>query len=199
VSAYQKRSSPGIDDNTVPGSTIVTSVNIDKVRVTGIELAVEVRPAGPLSGYVNFALNHAYGRGPITGGFFPAQLPPGEFDLDHDQRISAVAEANYAPGRLFLNLSATYGTGLTNGADPSTCGCTYGTGLLDFNTGIHVNPSVIFNASGGYTIPVGQSALRPQIYVQNLLDHHYLLNGAFFSGPAVGRPRTVQVRVNLAW
>ena len=30
-----------------------------------------MRPRGPLSGYLNFALNHAYGTGPITGGFFP--------------------------------------------------------------------------------------------------------------------------------
>src|SRR5262249_3245691 len=36
-SAYRKESSPGIDDNTVPGSAIVTSVNISRVKVTGLE------------------------------------------------------------------------------------------------------------------------------------------------------------------
>src|SRR6266566_1018836 len=50
LSAYHKRSSPGIDDNTVPGSAIVTSVNIDQVRITGIEGVVEIRPKGPVSG-----------------------------------------------------------------------------------------------------------------------------------------------------
>jgi len=35
LSAYHKRSSPGIDDNTVPGSAITTSVNIDQVTVNG--------------------------------------------------------------------------------------------------------------------------------------------------------------------
>src|SRR3989449_3662383 len=83
LSAYHKRSSPGIDDNTVPGSAIVTSVNIAQVRITGLEAVVEVRPSGPVSGDMNLALNHAYGRGPITGGFFPAEAPPGYFDLDH--------------------------------------------------------------------------------------------------------------------
>src|SRR3989449_9395581 len=88
LSAYHKRSSPGIDDNTVPGSSIVTSVNIDQVRITGIEGVVEIRPKGPVSAYVNLALNHAYGYGAITGGFFPVVPPSGTFDLDHDQRLS---------------------------------------------------------------------------------------------------------------
>ena len=37
LSLYHKSSSPGIDDNTVPGSAITTSVNIDQVRITGVE------------------------------------------------------------------------------------------------------------------------------------------------------------------
>src|SRR5437879_9251114 len=86
LSGYYKRSAPGIDDNTVPGSAIVTSVNIANIWVRGIEGVVEVRPPGPVSGYVNLALNHAYGIGPITGGFFPVEPPSGDFDLDHDQR-----------------------------------------------------------------------------------------------------------------
>src|SRR5437660_5248036 len=91
VSAYQKQSTPGIDDATVPGTAIVTSVNIGQVRITGLESVVEIRPAGPVSGYLNLALNHAYGNHPITGGFFPADSTPGYFDLDNDQRLSGVA------------------------------------------------------------------------------------------------------------
>ncbi|HYT05105.1 MAG TPA: hypothetical protein VEM13_09535 [Gemmatimonadales bacterium] len=30
---------------------------------------------------------------------------------------------------------------------------------------------------------------RPQLYVENVFDHKYLLNGVFFSGASVGRPR----------
>src|SRR5213078_2592482 len=96
LSAYHKRSSPGIDDNTVPGSAIVTSVNIDVVHITGIEGVLELRPNGPFSGYLNAALNHAYGHGPITGGFFPEDTPQGFFDLDHDQRLSVTASATYS-------------------------------------------------------------------------------------------------------
>ncbi|HEX4633846.1 MAG TPA: TonB-dependent receptor, partial [Gemmatimonadales bacterium] len=91
LSAYHKQSDPGIDDNTVPGSAITTSVNIQHVRITGIEGVVELRPPGPVSGYLNVALNHAYGYGTVTGGFFPGHPPAGAFDLDHDQRLSGVA------------------------------------------------------------------------------------------------------------
>ena len=194
LSAYYKSSLPGIDDNTVPGSSIVTSVNLAKARITGVEAVVEVRPPGPLSGYVNFAVNHAYGHGPITGGFFPAETPDGYFDLDHDQRISAVGSLVYAHRSLYVSATGIYGSGLTNGGDPDSA---YGIGLFDMNKSVHVDPSLILNASAGYTLTLGRIVVRPQVYVENLLDKKYLLKGAFFSGASVGRPRSVQVRVNL--
>jgi TonB-dependent receptor-like protein/carboxypeptidase family protein len=194
LSAYHKSSLPGIDDNTVPGSAIVTSVNLARVRITGVEAVVEVRPSGPVSGYVNVALNHAYGHGPITGGFFPAATPAGYFDLDHDQRLSGVANLVYARRRLYLSATGVYGSGLKNGSGPDS---TFGTGLLDFNKSIHVDPSLIFNVSAGYALTIGRTVVRPQLYVENLLDKKYLLKGVFFSGASVGRPRSVQFRVNV--
>ena len=198
-SAYRKESTPGIDDNTVPGSAIVTSVNIDRVKITGLEGVLELRPNGPFSAYVNAALNHAYGTGDITGGFFPTDTPNGSFDLDHDQRLSIAGSATYAPNRFFLSGTAIYGSGLTNGVDPADCSCTVGTGLFDFNKGIHVDPSTIINASTGYTIVAGRGVFQPQIYVENLLNRKYALKGAFFSGASVGRPRSVQLRLKVAF
>jgi len=194
LSGYYKRSAPGIDDNTVPGSAIVTSVNIDQVRITGIEGVLEIRPPGPLSAYLNVALNHAYGFGAITGGFFPTQSPAGTFDLDHDQRLSGVASLLYSRQGLFVGTTAIYGSGLTNGNSPDS---TYGTGLFAFNKSIKVKPSFILNASAGYTLVVGATVLRPQVYVENVFDHKYLLKGVFFSGASVGRPRSVQFRLNV--
>jgi outer membrane receptor protein involved in Fe transport len=195
LSGYHKRSSPGIDDNTVPGSAIVTSVNIDQVRITGIEAAVEVHPPGPLSGYVNAALNHAWGHGPITGGFFPADFPAGDFDLDHDQRVSVVASVTASKLGGFVSATVIHGSGLTNGEDPDA---SYGTGLFDFNRSIHVSPNTIVNASAGYAFVAGQVTVRPQLFVDNLFDQKYLLKGAFFSGASVGRPRSVQAKVEVA-
>ncbi|HYK82706.1 MAG TPA: TonB-dependent receptor, partial [Gemmatimonadales bacterium] len=194
LSGYYKISTPGIDDNTVPGSAIVTSVNISKVRVKGIEAVAEVRPGGPVSGYVNVALNHAYGLGPVTGGFFPSANPSGYFDLDHDQRLSGVASAVFSSHGLYLSTTGIYGSGLTNGNLPDS---TYGTGLLDFNKAIKVKPGFILNASAGYTLAFRGVVVRPQVYVDNVFNLKYALKGPFFSGASVGRPRTVQVRVNV--
>jgi hypothetical protein len=197
-SAYYKQSTPGIDDNTVPNSAIVTSVNIARAKITGIETVQEIRPPGPFSGYLNLALNHAYGIGPITGGFFPTDAPSGFFDLDHDQRLSGVASGTYSYRQAYASLTGTYGSGLTNGVDPADCNCAYGTGLFDFNRGIKVKPSFILNGSAGYSFAIGQALLRPEIYVDNVFDKKYLLKGAFFSGASVGRPRTIQFRLNIA-
>ena len=196
--AYRKESSPGIDDNTVPGSAIVTSVNLAKATITGIETVQEIRPPGPFSAYLNIALNHAYGRGPITGGFFPTDEPQGFFDLDHDQRLSALGSATYSLRQTYLSLTGVYGSGLTNGVDPANCNCSYGTGLFDFNTGIKVKPSFILNGSTGFSFAFGRALVRPEFYIDNIFDKKYLLKGAFFSGASVGRPRQFQIRLNIA-
>lgn len=200
LDGYLKNSSPGIDDNTIPGSSIITDVNIAQIRIRGIEAAVDVKPQGsPVSGYLNLAISHAIGHGPVTGGFFPtdpAAVPGGWFDLDHDQRISAVANAVYSPGHSFFSLTGIYGSGLTNGA-PVTH--PVGTGLFSMNSYIHVKPSFIMNGSVGTTLVLGSSVVRPELYVTNIFDNHYLLKGAFFSGASVGRPRSVELRVSVGY
>ena len=198
LSAYHKQSRPGIDDNTVPGSAIVTSVNIENVSITGIEGVFEIHPTGtPLSANLNVALNHAYGEGEITGGFFPSDLPAGKFDLDHDQRLSISGAAAWTKPRYYVSATGTYGSGLTNGVDPADCGCSYGTGLFAFNKGLKVKPNFVANVSLGTSFNVGATVVRPEFYVDNVFDSRYLLKGAFFSGASVGRPRSVQLRVNV--
>jgi len=194
LSAYRKQSTPGIDDATVPGTAIVTSVNISKVSITGLEAVMEIRPPGPFSGYVNVAINHAYGSHPITGGFFPADSSPGYFDLDHDQRLSGVASAVYSSRGFYVSATGIYGSGLINANDPDS---TYGRGLFDFNKHTHVDPNFIVNASAGYAFATGGAVIRPQLYVDNVFDSKYLLKGAFFSGASVGRPRSLQLRVTI--
>jgi len=196
VVAYHRNNSPGIDDNTLPGTALSTSVNVASVRVTGIEFVGDVRPVGPWSGYVNAALSHASARGPVTGGFFPTAYPTGAFDQDHDQRLSMLASAQYANNSWYVSATAIYGSGLTNGnpgAEPNRVG------LFDFNRAVKVRPSAIGNVGVGGTVMVGRHTLHPELFVDNVLNHRYLLKGAFTSGPAVGRPRTVQMRVGAKW
>ena len=198
LSGYHKQSTPGIDDATIPGTAIVTSVNINSVSVNGLEGVLEVRPTGPVSGYLNAALIHAHGRAPITGGFLPTDDPVGDFDLDHDQRLSLVGSATYSVNQLFVAGTVIYGSGLTNGLSTDDIpGSRFGTALTDFNTAFKVDPSTVVNVSAGYSWLVGQSVIRPQVYVENVFDRHYLLKGTFFSGASVGRPRSVQFRANV--
>lgn len=198
VSGYRKDSSPGIDDATIPGTAIVTSVNIDRIHTTGIDGVLEIRPSGPFSGYLNASVIHAYGKAPITGGFLPSQPPSGYFDLDHDQRLSLVVSGTYSANKLFVSATAIYGSGLTNGRTTDDApDAAYGTGLFAMNRAFKVDPSAIVNLSAGYTIVTGGAVLRPQVYVENLFDKGYLLKGAFFSGASVGRPRSVQFRLNV--
>ena len=197
ASAYHKQSTPGVDDATIPGTAIVTTVNIGRVSVTGVEGVLEVRPSGPVSGYVNAAIAHAYGQAPITGGFLPSDDPVGYFDLDHDQRLSITGSATYTANKLFVSSTVLYGSGLVNGLGPDDVGHAFGTGLLDFNKPFKVDPSTIVNLSAGYSIVSGSTVIRPQVYVDNVFDRHYLLKGAFFSGAQVGRPRSVQLRINV--
>src|SRR3989442_7325326 len=194
LSAYRKQSTPGIDDATVPGTAIVTSVNISKVSITGLEGVLEIRPPGPFSGYVTLAINHAYGKRPISGGFFPPDSSPGYFDLDHDQRLSGVASAVYSSRGFYVSATGIYGSGLINANDPDS---TYGPGLFDFNKRTHVDPNFIVNSSARYACTTDAAVIRPQLYVDNVFDSKYLLKGAFFSGASVGRPRSVQLRVTI--
>ncbi len=197
---FYKTSSPGIDDNTVPGSSIVTDVNINKVWIKGVKAVLQYQGSGSLSAGINAAITHAYGEGPITGGFFPTATPQGFFDLDHDQRLSLSANANYAPtARSFLGATVIYGSGLTNAKDSTDCACKYGTGLFDFNAGTKVKPSTILDLSLGYKAVIAGTVVKPQLNIDNVFDQMYLLKGDFFSGASVGRPREITLRLNVEY
>jgi hypothetical protein len=189
LAGFLKNSSPGLDDQTLGSSTIRVEVNINEIKVRGIELALTYsNPSTPFSGYINSSIIHAYGTGPVSGGFLPANSSASVFDLDHDQRLSAVVGLNYQPKDLFVNLTGIYGSGLTNGNNDYV----YKTGLFDFNQGAHTTPSWIFNVSAGYTFPLqNEQSIEPSLYINNIFDHAHLLKGAFFSGASFEERRNV--------
>jgi hypothetical protein len=195
VAAYHKWSTPAVDDNTLPGTALTATVNVARVRITGIESVLEVRPRGALGGYLNVALSHAYAHGPITGGFSPTAYPSGWYDLDHDQRLSVVGSLSYDRPRWYASATGIFGSGLTNG-NPSAG--TTGLGLLDFNAAVKVPPSFILNTSVGGTVRIFGWSVRPQLSVDNPFNVRYELKGAFTSGPSMGRPRTAAFRLEVA-
>jgi carboxypeptidase family protein len=214
LDGYWKDSKPGIDDNTIPGTAITTDVNQNDSHVRGIEAVVTAVPPGsPLSGYVNFALNHGYANGPVTGGFFQLAQPDGTFDFDHDQRVSVVANLLYTWGQAYVSTTGIYGTGLTASYSPvdsipNTIGKPgtanyqpgaklYCNGLLCFNTAFKVPPSYIQQWDVGYVFVVGRTTVRPDFFVDNVWGNNYILKGAFYSGQSIGRPRTFTGRLSI--
>ncbi|MGA9363957.1 MAG: TonB-dependent receptor [Bacteroidota bacterium] len=196
LAAFYKDSSPGLDDQTVGNTAIKTPVNIETVKITGVELGLSFSsPSTPFSGYVNSSIIHAYGSGAITGGFLDIDNAGSATDLDHDQRLSIVAGLNYQPQDWFVNLVGIYGSGLTNG-NPDNA--PYQTGLFDFNTATHTTPSWILNFSAGHTFHLaGGVSFEPSLYITNLLDHEHLIKGAYFSGASWEERRNVVLRVSL--
>ena len=191
---FHKDSSPGLDDETIGSSTIKVNVNINQVKISGIELSLTFsNPENPLSGYLNTSLIHAYGKGPVSGGFIPADNSTAPFDLDHDERLAAVFGLNYQPQNWFINLVGIFGSGLANGSDNYD----FKTGLLDFNQGAHTTPSWIFNLSGGYTFNLGENhTFKPSFYITNLFDHAHLIKGVFFSGASFEERRNVTFKIS---
>lgn len=190
---FYKNSSPGLDDETLGSSEIKVNVNINKIIVRGLEFSLTYNdPSSPLSGFLNSAIIHAFGTGPVSGGFIPADNSTTPFDLDHDQRLSVVAGINYQPKDWFVNLTGIYGSGLSNGNNDYQ----FKTGLFDFNTGAHTAPSWILNLSGGYIFALADNhSIEPSLYIDNLLDHHHLIKGAFFSGASFEAPRNVTFNI----
>ena len=193
LAVFHKDSSPGLDDETLGSSTIRVDVNINQIKITGIEFALTYsNQSSPFSGFINSSIIHAYGMGPVSGGFLPADSSTAPFDNDHDQRLSIVVGLNYQPEDWFLNLTGIYGSGLTNGNSDYT----FKTGLFDFNQDAHTTPSWIFNVSAGYTFNLGNGhSIEPSLYVKNIFDHDHLLKGAFFSGASFEERRNLVLKL----
>jgi hypothetical protein len=194
IAGFYKDSSPGLDDQTLGSSTIRVSVNINRIIVRGLELALTYNEQdNPLSGYLNGSIIHAFGTGPVEGGFLPSDSSTAPFDLDHDLRMTSVIGLNYQGPNWFTNLNATYTSGLANGTDSYD----YKTGLFDFNTGAHTAPAWILNLSAGYTFYISDGhTLEPTIFINNLLDHDHLIKGAFFSGASFEERRNVMLKLS---
>ena len=115
-------------------------------------------------------------------------------DLDHDQRLSIVADVNYQTQDWYINPEATYGSGLSNGHPEDVS--IYKTGLFDFNQAAHTTPYWIFNLSAGHTFHLeGGSAYEPSIYITNVLNHIHLIKGAYTTGASWEEPRNVVFKI----
>jgi len=197
TAAFFKEASPFTDDAQIGNTAIKTPFNIADVKTTGIECSFSYSdPGTPFSGHLNSSIIHAIGSGLLTGGFLPPSSDGSATDLDHDQRLSIVADVNYQPQDWYINAEGTYGSGLSNGHPEDIS--IYKTGLFDFNQAAHTTPYWIFNLSGGHTFHLeGGGAFEPSIYITNLLDHIHLIKGAYTTGASWEEPRCVVLKAGF--
>jgi hypothetical protein len=196
AAGFYKYAHPFTDDATIGNTAIKTPFNISTVRTTGVELSLSYSdPGTPWSGHLNSSVIHALGYGALTGGFLPTSTDGAGTDLDHDQRLSVVADINYQPQHWFVNLEATYGSGLSNGLPQAIS--VYKTGLFDFNQAAHTTPYWIMNFGAGYTFFLtGESFFMPSLYVTNIFDHIHLIKGAYTTGASWEEPRNVVFKIS---
>ncbi len=89
LSAYHKRSSPGIDDNTVPGSVDHHVGEHRPGADQGPRDGARDPAQRPTLGVPELRPQPRLRHRPDHGRILPGRQPRGYFDLDHDQRISA--------------------------------------------------------------------------------------------------------------
>ncbi len=196
AAAFHKYAHPFTDDATIGNTAIKTPFNISTVRTTGLEFSLSYSdPNTPFSGHMNSSIIHAVGYGALTGGFLPPSSDGAGTDLDHDQRLSVVADINYQPRDWFVNLEAIYGSGLSNGFPQSVS--VYKTGLFDFNQAAHTTPYWILDFGAGYTFFLaGETFFKPSIYMTNLFNHIHLIKGAYTTGASWEEPRNVVFKIS---
>ena len=125
IDAYYKNARNQLDDGLFGQSLIQSAFNYGKGRIYGAELTASYA-AGGFSAYANLARAEAQGEDWVSSQFLfaPADLAYVQnhwIHLDHDQRISASAGANYIwahpTGSTRVYADLLFGTGLRTDAD----------------------------------------------------------------------------------
>jgi len=201
------------DDDVLLDTGIGFPIAFTKARIFGEELRLEVPQWGRFSGYLSYANQSGYGQGPITGGLFlgsnAANLltVTSKFAVTQDQRNTLRTRIRFqAPGRVWLAMSAQYGSGLpadTGEADPNFLLAQYGPAILsqvNLSRG-RVRPNLSVEAAGGAEIyRKEQRSAALQIQVSNLADRVNVINFAsLFSGTAVEPPPSVSAKLKLTF
>jgi hypothetical protein len=193
------------DDDTLLDTGISFPIAFSSARIFGEELRVEVPQWWRLSGYVSYANQSGYGRGPITGGLLLGSDAAGglsdtsRFAVSQDQRNTLRTRLRLqAERRLWFALSSQYGSGLPaefgDAPDVNFLLAQYGPAILsqvDFDRGRVRSNFSLDVAAGAELYRRELRSLAFQFQVSNLTDRLNLLNFAsLFSGTAVAQPRS---------
>ena len=127
--------------------------------------------------------------GPVTGGFLDVSDDGPATDLDHDQRLSIVADVNYQPPDWFRQSQGYIRFWAYQ--RQSGWGCrTKRDCLISTRPRIPPLPGYL-NLGLGHTLHMaGGSTFEPSLYITNLLNNVHLIKGAYFSGASWEEPET---------
>jgi hypothetical protein len=209
LSAYQKTSRDQQDNNNFFDTGIIFPTTLAAIHVMGAETRLTFVERKGLSGTVSVTTGRAISTPPFTGGLFLGQaavdlLSSGPFVIDHDQRLSVHATANYdAPGCTWTAASVRYDSGLVaNPSDPVAVAADpdYADLLpyVDLAAAVpRVRPRTIVDVAGGCDASSGgRRTWSVQLQATNLTNRIALYNfQSVFVGTRLVQPRTFSVRI----
>lgn len=209
VSAYWKRSRDQQDNNNFFDTGVIFPTTLARIDVKGAEARVVVPERRGVSGTLSATTGRAVSTPPFTGGLFLGQeavdlLSAGPFLIDHDQRLSLHATAQWRHARgWWLGGSARYDSGLvSNPSDPAEVAADPDfadlLALVDLEAAVpRVRQRTIVDLAAGLDIGrPGRRAWSLQVQVTNLFNRAALYNfQSVFVGTRLVQPRTVAFRL----
>jgi hypothetical protein len=210
---FRRNFSNFADDDVLLDTGVSFPIALDQARIIGEELRLSVAEWGRFSGYLSYSNQTAEVQGPVTGGLFLGSDSGGvvsdnsKFAATQDQRNTVRARIRaQATKKLWLAVSADYGSGLPVELDPETIDLNlllaqYGPEILsqiNFERG-RVKPNFSLGAAAGAELYRKESrSLNFQVEADNLTDRVNVLNFAgLFSGTAVATPRSLSARLRF--
>lgn len=203
------------DDDVLLDTGVSFPIAFDRARIFGGELKLTVTEWRGFSGFLSYANQSGWGRGPITGGLFLGDdassglTDTGKFAVSQDQRNTFRSRVRYqATPRLWFATGYSYGSGLPvelegDNVDFDFLLSQYGSQILsqvNFDKG-RVRPNHSWDAAAGFDVYKKEArSLGFQVEGKNLTNRVNVINFAsLFSGTAVGAPRSVSARMRFTF
>jgi len=206
---YRRSFTNFADDSLLLNTGVSFPIAFSSATIHGFEGKLELRRAGPFTGYVSYSNMVGIGYLPVAGGLFLGddadQLTgAGSFPISQDQRNTVRSQLRYQPHpRFWFAMGGSYNSGLpfeNNGpANLDFISQQYGADILsrvNFDRG-RIRPSSSIDASAGVeVIHSDKGTLRIQTDVSNLANRLNVIDfSGVFSGTAVDAPRTFAIRL----
>jgi outer membrane receptor protein involved in Fe transport len=208
--AWLRRGKDVDDPNVFHGTTVTFPNSVATQHAHGIDLRLDLLPAGGFSGSATYSYGRVVQFGPINGGLFLEdefiEIGEGtEFTPDHDLRHALTVKATYAsPARPWrVSGAIRYRTGTpieVDEDDLEELRDRAGAEVVDFEAG-RVRPRLVADVQGQWDVHRGERATTTLVlWMENVADELYAYNfGNPFSGTHFGALRRGGVAVRMTF